>query len=341
VKEKIKKILPWVLYPLFYLIALFFFALVTFPFDKAKEQAVSKFNAKARTAANPQELQIKEMSGHWLTGVKMKDVRLVSLSNDPTKPASELRIEEATVSLSLFRYIVGFGTQHVSYDVKAFGGEAEGTYTNTGKERSVDVTLTDIDMGQVEPLVAAIGLPVEGKLSGTVKLSMPEGKASKGSGTIHLEAKDVAVGDGKAKIKNAFALPRLVVGELTLTAEAKDGQIKITKLAAGGKDVELQGDGRIQMRELATDSLCDVNLRFKVNDGYRSKNDLTKSLFGAPGSNLPPLFEMDPGVKASKRSDGFYGWALRGPLGRMKPEPAGGGGGGPSSFPLPGMKGLP
>jgi type II secretion system protein N len=154
---------------------------------------------------------------------------------------------------------------------------------------------------------------------------MPEGKASKGSGTVSLEIQDVSVGDGKAKLKGALALPRIDVGTVTLSGEARDGTLKITKLVAGGKDLELQGEGRLVMREMATDSICDAQIRFKINDGYRNKNDLTKSLFGSPGSTMPALFELDPKVKQSKRQDGFYAWQMRGTLGRPDFMPAGGG----------------
>ena len=148
---------------------------------------------------------------------------------------------------------------------------------------------------------------------------MPDGKASKGTGSVSLEIKDAAVGDGKAKLKGALALPKVDVGPITFAAEAKDGVLKISKLVAGGKDLEVQGDGRITMREMATDSLCDVQVRFRINDAYRNKNDVTKSLFGAPARRRPALFELaDPKIKQAKRPDGFYGWSLRGPL-----EPAG------------------
>jgi hypothetical protein len=93
------------------------------------------------------------------------------------------------------------------------------------------------------------------------------------------------------------------------------------------------------MRDQATDSLCDSQVRFKINDAYRNKSDITKSLFGAPGSSAPALFEMaDPRIKQSKRADGFYAWTMRGPLGRLEFIPAGGGG---AAIPMvPGM-GLP
>jgi hypothetical protein len=56
---------------------------------------------------------------------------------------------------------------------------------------------------------------------------------------------------------------------------------------------------------------------------------VTKSLFGAHGSNVPALFELaDPKIKQAKRGDGFYGWTLRGPLSRLEFIPAGGAAGG-------------
>ncbi len=205
----------------------------------------------------------------------------------------------------------------MSFDVQAFGGRASGSYDTHGTDKSIEVTLEDIDIGRIEPLTRTLGVPLQGRLGGSVKLAMPDGKASKGSGSVSLEASDVAVGDGKAKIKGALALPTLTVGAVTLSGEARDGSLKITKLVAGGKDVDVQGEGRILMRDLATESLCEAQIRFKINDVYRAKSDVTKSLFGAPGTTAPALFELaDARIKQSKRADGFYCWSLRGPLGK-------------------------
>jgi type II secretion system protein N len=339
-KERAKKIAPWIGYPVFYVFAFAVFAVLTFPFDKVKERVVTSFNAKQRETNGHDELRIGDMTGYWLTGVKMTDVRLVSAGSDPSQPPTELKIDEARVRMSVFPLLIG--NQDLDFRLSAFGGEISGSYDLQGKDKSIDVELTGIDLSQVTPLAAMVGLPVEGSLDGTVKLTMPEGKASKGNGSIALEATNVAIGDGKAKIKGLYAPPKVTVGTLSLAADAKDGTVKITKLAAGGKDIELAGEGRIAMRELATDSICDVSLRFKINDAYRNKNEVTKMLFGAPGSNIPPTIEMmDPGVKASKRSDGFYGWQLRGPLGHIQPAPQGGvaGPGGPMPLtgPIPGV----
>jgi type II secretion system protein N len=299
-------------YPAFYLVCLLVFFSLTFPYDKLKERVLGAFNADQRTTGGMQELQIDEMSGYWVTGIRMRGVRLLTMPTEPGKPLSRLEIDEATVRYQMLPALVG--SSDMSFHLYAFGGDASGSYSVHGTERSVDATLDAIDIGSVDPLVQVLGVPLRGRLSGTIKLEMPEGKAAKGSGAVSLEAKDVVIGDGKAKIKGALALPQIDVGVVTLSGEAKEGVLKFTKLAAGGKDLELQG----------TESLSDAQVRFKVNDAYRSKSDMTKSLFGAPGSSMPALFEMDAKVKQSKRADGFYVWSIRGPLARPDFLPAGG-----------------
>jgi type II secretion system protein N len=321
-------------YPLFYLLCLGVFAAITFPYDKLKERVIASFNAQQRSNNGQQELQIDEMSGYWLSGVRLKGVRLLTAPSEPGKPLGKIQIEEATARYSILSAV--FGGSDVSFDVFAFGGEMSGSYQVHGTDKAIDIAFDTIDLGQLEPVVQLLGVPLQGKLAGTLKLTMPEGKASKATGALSLEAKDVAVGDGKAKIKGALALPKLEVGTLTMAAEAKDGTLRITKLVAGGKDVEVQGDGRVTLRDTTTDSLCDAQVRFKVNDAYRNKSDITKSLFGSPGSNAPALFELaDPKVKQSKRADGFYAWTLRGPLSRIEFIPAGGAGVAPPPRPFP------
>jgi type II secretion system protein N len=322
VKERYLKYLGPVGYPLFYLVAVLVCASLTFPYGQLKEHIVGQFNEAQQQSGGTQELQIDDMGGYWLSGVKLSGVALLSASDEPGKPPGRIDIDEATVRYQLLPMLIGHSD--LNFDADAFGGEVSGSYDLSGKDKDIDVTLDSLDASKLQPLVALLGVPLGGKLGGRVRLTMPDGKASKASGSVSIEIKDVWVGDGKAKIKGALALPKIDVGTLTFNAEAKDGVLKITKLVAGGKDLDVQGDGRITMRELATDSLMDLQVRFKINDAYRNKSDITKSLFGAPGSNAPALFEMaDPKIKQSKRPDGFYGWSFRGPLGRPEFSPAG------------------
>lgn len=326
-KELFAKLAPYakyagiVGYPLFYLLCLAVFASFTFPYDKLKDRMVASFAADQRASGGHQELLIDTMTGYGLSGVRMTGVTLLTAPAEPSKPPARLVVDEATVRYGLVSMLLG-GTE-VDFDVSAFGGEVHGEYGAHGKDKAIDVTLESLDLGKIGPLVELLGVPLDGKAGGAMHLTMPDGKITGASGDLSFESKGTAVGDGKAKLKGALALPKIEVGTLTVAAEAKDGVLKLTKFVAAGKDLDVQGDGRVTLRDSVTDSLCDLQVRFRVNDAYRAKNDVTKSLFGAPGSTAPPLFDlMDPKIKQAKRADGFYGWSARGALARIEFYPS-------------------
>lgn len=332
-KERFKRLAPKLGYPLFYLLALLVFLSWTFPYDKLKERIVTTFNAQQRNSSAPTELQIDELDSSWGTGVKAKGVKLISPSPDPMKPPTEIKIDEARARISLLGLLVG--NKDVSFRIDAFDGTIKGSFEDSGKERNVDVTFDGVDMSKIDAIASNVGFPLEGKLFGTVKLQLPEGKASKGNGAVNLELRDLYAGNAKElTVKTPlgpFTLPRLKVGTFTVTGDAKDGILKITKVGASGGDVDVNGDGRVQLREVATDAHLDVNLKFKINDGYRSKNDKTKMLFGAPGGKEKPMLEMDPRMAKSKTADGFYGLKVGGTLAKPDAQPSGGG------MPVPGF----
>jgi type II secretion system protein N len=326
-------------YPLFYVFCFVAFVSLFFPYEVLKERIVLQFNAQQRAAGAPQELAIDDMTSSWLNGVKAIGVHLTQPPTDPKAEPVVLTVDEARASISIPAALLG--RKKINFSIDGFDGNVWGYYEEIAADREVDVNLKDIDLGQIAPVTALLGVPVEGHLKGEISITMPEGKASKGIGTVDLQGTDIAVGDGKAKLKGLLALPRLVVGDLSIAAEAKDGVLKFTKFEAGGKDVEIGGEGRILMRELATESVCDVTLKFKVNDAYKGKSDLTKNLFGAPGSTKGGDLEMlVPQVKAAKRQDGYFGFHVRGLLGRPDFDPAPnaagfGNGAGGSTTPIP------
>jgi type II secretion system protein N len=326
-KEYFQKYGKWVGYPLFYLFAFVFFLRLVFPYEKVRDRIVYSFNAQPRSGNAQQQLQIDDVGGWWLTGIRVKGIRLISSPTEPGGAPTEMKIDEARAKIGVLAAI--FGTTSVSFHIDGFGGDLDGTYDESSKERAVDVDLDGVDLTKIDAITDMLGLPVEGRAKGNIKLVMPEGKASKGSGSVQLDIADVAIGDGKAKLKNALDWPKLAVGPLSLTAEAKEGVLKVTKLSAGGKDLELSGDGKIQMRDLASESSVDVNMKFKINDSYRSKSKLTEALFGAPGSTKGgDVDRFVPKMKMAHRSDGFYAFKLYGLLGKLdvRAEPSYGGG---------------
>src|SRR5262245_21033065 len=115
-------------------------------------------------------------------------------------------------------------------------------------------------------ITQTLGVPIKGTMSGKLVLNAPDGKFNKSNGTLDLTIAGVVASDGKTKIQGLIELPPAKLGDLALSAEAKDGVLKVTKLAATGADVELVGDGRITLKEPASDALADLYLRFKFTD---------------------------------------------------------------------------
>jgi type II secretion system protein N len=241
----------------------------------------------------------------------------------PTKP-KVLKIDSAHASVSLLRLL--FGSVRLSFGADAFGGELSGSTWVSDEGRQLEVELSDLDLGQAPLFGDIVGLPLAGKLNGAIDFLMPEEKLAKADGKINLKVTDLSAGDGKAKIRDTIALPRLEAGELTLDAEAKAGVLKITNLSANGPDLRLDSDGTLRLRDPYDTSLLNLNVTFKFQDRYTNKSEITKSLFGS--GSMPGLFDLDPKMKHAKRPDGSYGWRASGALARLNfvPQPIAAGG---------------
>jgi hypothetical protein len=167
----------------------------------------------------------------------------------------------------------------------------------------------------------AVGLPMQGSLNGIVDFTLPEQKFSKAEGSIEISVDKLVVGDGKAKIRDTIAMPALQVGSLKLIAQATAGELDITEFSATGEDLEFASQGKLRLMDRVDASIADLDLRLKFSDKYKVKNDMTRALFGEPGSKVPGVFDLDPKIAQAKRDDGFYVWHLSGPLARLSFQP--------------------
>ncbi len=319
-----KKVLKGVLFPTFYLVALTFFLLLSFPYDRLRDRLVAEFNARQPAGAGTR-LEIEKMSGYWISGVEAQGVKLHGAPAEQKPDGKQengrvVTVDDIHLRVSLFRLL--FGTLHIAFGGEAFGGNLSGSTSDADGARSLVLELDGVNVGDLPLMREVVGLPLEGKLSGNIDLRMPEARLSKAEGKVSLKITDLAFGDGKAKVRDTIALPRVEAGELELIAEATEGRLKIEKLAANGSDVELAADGTIRLREPVDMSLAELSFRFKFADKLKTKNDTTKALFGEPGSSLPGLFDLDPKNKTAKRPDGFYAYRLTGPLGKLDAQPA-------------------
>ncbi len=313
---KYKRILVWVGYGAFYLLALVLFGYWTFPFDRLRTRIQNQFNA-SQTGPNPLTLRLGHLSSYWFSGIQADDVDLISPPSaapveDAATPAKPkvMRIASVHARVSILRLL--FGTTHVNFGADAFSGDISGYTSDADGGRKLGVEIEDVSLAEAPMIADLVGLPIAGQLSGEIEFLLPEGKLSKAEGKVDLKLSGLSAGDGKAKVLNAIALPKIVVGDLTLTATTAAGNVKIDQLGAAGKDLDLQGEGSLRLRDTVDASVLSLNARFKFSDKFTNKDDMTRGLFGAPGSTVPGLFDLVPQNKHAKRADGSYGWRING-----------------------------
>lgn len=319
-----RMILRWVGYPVFYLCALVLFAIWTFPFDRVRHRVMAEFD-RAQADASGMRLEIDEMSWYWLSGVEAQGIRVITPPPAPEAGAKPKRpeiyqIDDLHVRYSMLGALIG--SSEVSFGLEAMDGAVDGSVTDEDELRTVSIEFNQLGISGMPLLASAVGLPMTGFLTGKVELQLPEKKLAKGDGSIELEITDLAVGDGKAKIRDTIALPKLNAGKLELVANAKSGYLNVEKFSATGPDLELQSTGKMRLRDPFATSRADLSLKFKFTDRYKTKDDMTKGLFGDPGSTVPGLFDLDAKNKRAKQADGFYSWRITGAFAHLNFRPA-------------------
>lgn len=332
-KERLVRVAKWLAFPAFYLFCLGIFGYLTFPYDRLKDRIVAEI--EKRSGKSGQRVEIGKLTTYWFTGVEVENVKLHLPPDEPSAarglemgggsatPAKEtvIAVDAAHVRVRMLPLLIG--RVRIDFWASAFGGEIQGTAPVGDGKGDVEVELSGIDISKIEPVAHTLGVPVKGIASGKLSLSAPEGKFNKANGTLELTVAGAVVSDGKTKIQGLIELPPAKLGDITLSAEAKDGVLKVSKFAANGTDLELLGDGKVTLREPWSDAIADLYLRFKFTDAYRGKSAMTKTLLGEPGSASAGLIEMQvPKMKRAKRADGFYGWHVHGALKRLKFDPS-------------------
>lgn len=320
---KQKKILKYAAVPVAYLFALLLFVRLTFPYDTLRARILAEYNSSQKE----KRLEIDEMSGSGFFGIEAEGVRLTEiLATAPSEGPEEepvvpqvLVVEEASVGVSVLSYL--FGTISVDFDAVVGGGEITGTFEQSSEAAIISAEGEGVDISGLTVLSAGIGLPLGGVLGGKVDLRLPEGLMKNAEGTIDLSITNLTAGDGKAKVRNTIALPKLSAGTLVLKAEATDGRLEVAQLSADGKDFQMSASGRIRLRDPFDKSAVSMDATFKFKEAYTTKSDLTKSIFGSPDSKIPALFDMDPMVRRSKQPDGSYSWQVSGLLAKPSFRP--------------------
>ena len=315
-----KRMLPWVGYPLYGLLSLVVMAYVVFPTTRIKaliEDSVA--------ATGQMTLAIGRLRTTPLLGLKAADLVLtidrapelpIGGSDDgATKAAAphRYRIERATFRSGLWAALSG-GTD-LSFDLDALNGHLSGSYAQSKKAGlALVLRLDGLSVAKISHL--QLGPPLGGSLSGRIALAMPPKRIDQSDGAIQLECVGCTLGDGKAKLKvkgNAFmaaglTLPKIDLGTLKLAATLTKGAAQFDDISARSPDVELAAEGGLTLRKPLAYSVTRSYVRFKLSPTLKTRS--------------PAAGALEMAYASGKRSDGFYGILIEGVVKAPKAVPS-------------------
>lgn len=325
---RVKKLLPWFYVPVGYVFLFCVFAYWTFPYERLQQRIVMGYNNSQKGSPEPKRMEIGDLTWAWrFPGVVMSDVSLIGPKPVPPADGSEpppqvhVTIDEIYAGVSPLSML--FGTTEVAFEIRGFGGELSGSFEHSEQATKIDAELSDIDPGQLPGVAELLQMPISGAMSGTIQLSLPEGKYSKADGRIELEIADLKMADGKTKVRGLVALPEIDAGTLSVRATASEGKVELEEFQTKGPDLEVDAEGKIRLRDMLGSSMTEgLTLGFKFSDQYRDKDDNTRSLLGKPGDKLGGLIDMSPQSKRAKQEDGSYRFRVVGSFNRLSFSPA-------------------
>lgn len=313
--ERMKRLFLYVgVYPAVFFISLVLGAYWTFPYERVRDYIVQEVERGGSV-----QLEIASLSPSWLTGIQMEGVRVTNVPADPSKLAAPLALSEVEARISLLSLLLG--TTEVSFDVATRGGGTlTGVYAQNDEMTRLEAELANLDLQHIGPLHDTVGLPIAGKASGKVDMTIGA-EAANTQGTVDLTVRDVGIGDGETPLVidgmgAGVTLERMNLGTLELQLAAERGEATIQRLSADGEHAELRGAGTLNLALPLRRTSMDVLARIKFKDAYRESSPRMGALFS--------LLEMNPAVRPARTPDGGLQWRIAGSLaGRVRMVPSG------------------
>lgn len=322
-------------YPSWFLLCFVGSLYLTFPMQYVKgpvvdglEKALGK-GKQGRYGVDP-KVSIGNMSPYLLSGVSMERVSMQLGSTDPD-PGPTIDLDEVTFRVGILSLLLNDPT--VSFSAELYDGTIDGAIALRGDKKAgeeflghtfavmggkvggfgeLDVELGDIDISKAPPVVAKVGVPITGKIGGTVALSLGEEPEKEGKGDIDFAVKGLTLGPGELKIPvpgltGGLTLPLIDGGDFIAKAKIKDGKGDFKKLGLTGKDVSADIEGDLKLARSFGRSRLNTTGWFLISEPFLEQNGKFKTIldFASP-------------LKRARDDDGQYHFDLKGSVSKPR-----------------------
>jgi type II secretion system protein N len=311
------KALKWVGYTWWFLFFFVVGVLFTFPIDDLKPQLVALLEdglGKGKQGAYGQDPKV-EIGSLTLAGFGVNAERvMIQLASRNPEPGPVIDIDDLSVSVRPWTLLSS--TRTVAIDAELYDGDISGTVTvdDKGAVHAADIEVNGLDLGKMPMLVAAIGLPMGGKLDADVDLELGPQPEKSGTGDIKLTLKGLSLGPGSPKAAAAFGgfnLPQLELGTLSGQIPVAQGKGTLEHVKLDGKDLQLELTADITFKSKLQSSRLNLDGWFFPTPALFEKDAKLKTLI-----DLGESFSgSGPSLSKAKDEDGHYHFSVRGNFG--------------------------
>lgn len=339
-KDRLMALRPIILrvvgYPVFFVFFFVMFLYVTFPYQRLAEFIVAQAEAprvlpSGRVIPSTLQLNIGHLGPTFFPGLKAQDVTLTMLPQRAGETATTMRIDTAAVHVSLFGLLAR--KANISFALEGMGGTIEGSVSASlaapsaptdgpasatrapdpaSPLRDLNLTLAGVRVGDIAPLRAMVGLPMGGNMSGTVEIHIPDGQVNQTEGAVHLTAERLTLGDGHAQYQiphfGGVTIEQIRAGRLDLNVTIRRGVAVFDRVGSHSEELDLQIDGRAEMRPNLADTTLNLGVRFRLTDVYRAKSEVAGRILS--------VMDMVPDIRRARRPDGMLALRCTGTIDR-------------------------
>jgi len=321
-----RRTLVVVLYTLLFLVSVVAFLYLGFPWERA-----ARYAEAAAAKKLDMDVHIGGLAPSWLTGIELTDVTLRTRKPDRQGHLRTFHADRVVVRASLGTLFGG--DVDVDFTAAMMGGNIDGQVYRTNRDTRIVAHLSDVSPNDITVVRDMVGLPIKGRMGGQLDLTLREHRFTRAAGSIEFTARNVIVGDGKARLKlkvkpqfaelqefldredQGVAIPPMKVGLFTIKMRVSHGSARITQFGASSEHIEIKGEGELTLAEPVTASKSAIYIQYRLTEAYQNLDSEARSLM----DNM----RGSPVYRRALRSDGFYGFCLSGVLReRIRPLPA-------------------
>ncbi len=316
-----KYVFPTLGYGALFTIAFFFFAYLTFPYDRVRDYIVQEVeNPRGRNGnrtPSGYRLSIVSLSPSFFTGVELTGVSIEKVPEAEGELPVGMTFEEVNARVSLLSAIAG--DVGLTFDTDVAGGHIEGETEVSETETMVRVNLDGVQLRRAGLIRAELGLPVVGAVSGDIDLTLNDERENT-NGTVQLAISDLKIGDGRAKLKvrglpgDGVTIAQINAGQVDFRMNVVEGVGTIEQLRGRGEHINLDGEGAVQISRVVRNSVLDLLLRVEFEDAYAESSERAETMMS--------LLRMHPRIQRASPEPGTLQYAASGPLARITWTPA-------------------